>query len=57
VSSEGVLDKHLMLLGTAVFNTSREKYGLAANIDTSLGHTSTEQALLRGFFRFAQLRL
>jgi transposase len=30
---------------------------LAANIDTSLGHTSTEQALLRGFFRFAQLRL
>lgn len=30
---------------------------LAADLDTSLGHTSTDQSLLRGFFRFAKLKL
>lgn len=30
---------------------------LAADLDTSLGHTSIDQKLLRGFFRYARLKL
>ncbi len=30
---------------------------LAVDLDTSLAHTSTDQALLRGFFRHAKLKL
>ncbi len=30
---------------------------LAADVDNSLGHTSSDQSLLRGFFRLSKLRL
>jgi transposase len=30
---------------------------LAANVDTSLAHSSIDQQLLRGFFRYAHLKL
>lgn len=30
---------------------------LALDVDTSLAHTSTDQSLLRGFFRFSEIKL